>query len=66
MLGVGSDDVSIMPVVYPMGRLLSHHSVIFHLLVLILNLLVLTFPYLSDHVIFKGISRIIGRQSERS
>ena len=57
MLECGGDEVSIMPGVCPLGQLASHHLVIFHMLVFLLNLLVLPFISLLDHAIFKIILR---------
>ena len=51
VLGDGGEDVSIVPVVYPCGQLVSHRLVLFHMLALllklILNLLILICLYLS-------------------
>ena len=43
-----------------MGQLVSHNSVLFHLLVHLLNLLILPFLSLLEYTIFKIILRIIG------
>ena len=47
MIGGGGDEVSVVHVFTPVVRLVSHHSVIFHLLVSHLNLLILPFLSLS-------------------
>ena len=60
MLGGGGEEVSVVPVVYNHGRLVSHHLVLFRLLVIILNFLILLYLSLSEHSIFKSISRIGG------
>ena len=65
LLGGGGDEVGIMPVFF-VGQIVSHHLVIFRLLVHIINLLVLNFLYLSYYTIFKSISIIIGEGSENS
>ena len=66
VLGGGGDEVSIMPVVSPVGRLVSHHSVIFRLLVHLLNPLILPFLSLYEYTIFKSISRKTGGGSNNS
>ena len=53
--GGGGDEVSIMPVFTPVDQLLTYHSIIFCLLVLLLNLLILLFLSLLEHAIFKSI-----------
>ena len=60
MLGDGVEEFSIVPVVYPCGMVVSHHLVIFCLLVLLLKLFILLCLSLSDHATFKIISRIRG------
>ena len=49
MLWGRGDEVSIMSVVYPVVRLASHHSVIFHLLVLLLKPIILPFLSILEH-----------------
>ena len=48
MIGGGGEEVSIVPVYILVGRLVSHHFVIFRLLVLLLNLLILFLLSLSQ------------------
>ena len=62
LLGGGIDVFSIIPVVSPLGRLSSHHSVLFHVLVLIINLLILPLLYLLNHAILNSIPIKIGRE----
>ena len=58
MIWGGGYEFSIMSVVSPpLGQLVSHHSVIFHLLVLLINLLILTWLSLSDNSTLNSISR---------
>ena len=49
-----------------MGRLVSHHSVLFSLLVHLLNLLILPFLSLLEYTIFKSISKRRGGGSENT
>ena len=57
VLGGGGDEVSIMPFFTPVGLLASHNLVLFHMFILILNLIILPFLSLSENVIFNNISR---------
>ena len=61
MIGGGGYEVSIMPVFYPRGTVSVSSLGYFHLLVILIKLLVLTFLSLSEHAIFNSISRIRGR-----
>ena len=57
MLGDGGGEVSIVPVVYPRGTFSVSSLFLFPLLFILLHLLVLIFLSLSEHAIFKSISR---------
>ena len=47
MPGGGGDEVSIMPIFTPVGRLVSHYLVLFCLLVILLKLHIISFLYIS-------------------
>ena len=47
MLGGGGDEVGIMPIFTLVARLVSHHLVLFYLLVILLKILILTFLSIS-------------------
>ena len=64
ILGGGCDEVSIIPVVYPRGMVSVSSLVYFYLLVLLLNVIILTFLSLLHHSIFNSISIRIGVESE--
>ena len=57
VLGVGGDEIIIMPFFSPVGRLVSHQLVPFFLLVCLLNLFILPFLSLLEFTIFNIISR---------
>ena len=60
MIGGDGDEVSIMPVVYPLGTVSVSLLGIFCLLVHHLNLLILSFLSLLYYTAFKSVSIIIG------
>ena len=55
MPGVGGEEVSILPVVYPIGAVIVSSIGYFFMLVLLINLIILLVLYLLDKSTFKSI-----------